>query len=90
MSVFVLCVNEGPDAREPIGAYSTWELAQEQADNHAASVYGITKLLSATRVDDLHETRAYGQGEQHIVNYSIIQMEVDQDAPKPEPGFPLV
>jgi len=85
MAVYVLCVNEGPDVREPIGVYSTWELAQDQADNHAMSVYGVTKVLCVTRVENANETRSYGQGDQHIVNYSIVEIEVDDDAPKPEP-----
>ena len=79
MEIFILQV-ASMNERPVIGVYSTQEKAQDEADNHAASTFGITKLTGATPGEEDLELRAYGAANRQIVNYSIHRFTVDADA----------
>ena len=80
MEIFVLQI-ASMNERSVIGAYSTREMAQEEADGHAASNFGVTKVIGAGGDEDI-ETRAYGNRDRQLVNYSISRFVVDAEAPR--------
>jgi len=78
MEIFVLQI-ASMNERPVIGVYSTREMAQDEADNHAASNFGITKVIGAGGNENI-ETRAYGNRDRQLVNYSISKFVVDAEA----------
>ena len=84
MDVYVIYTRTNA-ASPPIGAYTSWEKAQDEADNHAASVYQITKVLVIERIEDDVEIRSYGAGDQHLINYVIMKLVLDDEPKRPEP-----
>jgi hypothetical protein len=79
MEIFILQI-ASMNERPVIGVYSTREKAQDEADNHAASTFGITKVIGATPGEEDLEIRAYGARNRQIVNYSISKFIVDSEA----------
>lgn len=80
MNVYVVTVRESPEVNAPISAHSTLELAQEEADNHAARTYGITARLCTQGSPDDCQTLSFGDKSGFVVNYDILRFVVDAEA----------
>ena len=72
---------------DPLGVYSSWEKAEEETGNHAASVFKITLLRSRQWINDDLLSLAYGSAEHKvIVNYKITRFALDAEPTKPDPN----
>lgn len=86
MDVYILQVSL--NGQVVIGIYSTREKAQEEADNHAASIFQITTLMNATPGAEDQEIRVYGAKDRQLVNYYISRFTVDAEAIRINNPFP--
>lgn len=71
---------------DPVGVYGSWEKAEEEADSHAASVFGITNVRGRQWMGDDPDMLivAYGSLERpFIVNYTISRFTLDAEAKRP-------
>jgi hypothetical protein len=65
--------------RMPIGVYSSWKLAQSDADRHAKTVRQLTAKPLVTRKDNI-EMRVYTFKDKLEVTYTISRFILDDQA----------
>jgi len=67
----------------------SWEKAEEETGNHAASVFQITLLRSKQWFNEDLLLLSYGSAEHKvIVNYKISRFTLDAETMKPDPNQP--